>query len=73
MLGNVWEWVQDGPRTYSSGAQVDPVGPPSGNKVRRGGSWNFGVRYARVSYRNYLAPTFRDYFMGFRVLREAIP
>lgn len=45
MHGNVFEFVADWGANYTSGAQVDPIGPPSGYPfplhVIRSGSWEF--------------------------------
>ena len=68
MLGNVWEWCQDGMRDYSSSSATDPVGPEGGSRVLRGGSWNFHPSFVRSAYRYDLDPDFRYYYVGFRVL-----
>ncbi|MBF0339879.1 MAG: SUMF1/EgtB/PvdO family nonheme iron enzyme [Magnetococcales bacterium] len=40
MHGNVWELVSDWYASYSSDAQIDPLGPSSGsNRTIRGGGW----------------------------------
>jgi formylglycine-generating enzyme required for sulfatase activity len=39
--------------------------------VDRGGSWDYGARNARVSYRNDNAPGIRDYYLGFRLARSS--
>jgi formylglycine-generating enzyme required for sulfatase activity len=31
------------------------------HRVRRGGSWLFDPQYARVAFRNYRTPVYRDY------------
>jgi formylglycine-generating enzyme required for sulfatase activity len=70
MHGNVWEWVQDwyGERYYSNSPGTDPKGPSSGsNRVIRGGSWNLNAEYCRSAYRDYIAPDYRYYIMGFRM------
>jgi len=55
MHGNVWEWCFD---RYDSGGSF---------RVSRGGSWGNEAANCRSGYRNRLAPTGRDYFMGFRL------
>lgn len=68
MTGNVWEWCQDRYGSYSSDAQMNPKGPSSGsNRVSRGGSWNYGARGCRVSYRSNFTPTFRSNVIGLRL------
>jgi formylglycine-generating enzyme required for sulfatase activity len=54
MLGNVWEWVNDwyDENYYQNSPSQDPTGPASGQgRVLRGGSWDVGARFVRVSYR----------------------
>jgi formylglycine-generating enzyme required for sulfatase activity len=71
MHGNVCEWCWDWYGTYSSGAQIDPVGAASGAaRVERGGSWYGKAELARSAFRisNYL-PYYRVHFIGFRLVR----
>lgn len=71
MLGNVWEWMNDGYDTYPSGAQVNPTGPASSwYRVIRGGSWNDGPRYVRSSNRLGAMPGVVGVYYGFRVARN---
>ena len=52
MSGNVFEWCQDRYGSYSSNAQTNPTGRPSGGRrVYRGGSWFNKARYCRSSFR----------------------
>ena len=52
MHGNVTEWCEDKPGSYSSAAQTDPGGASSGvNHVRRGGSWWAGPVCCRSARR----------------------
>ena len=68
MHGNVREWTADWYATYSSGAQTDPEGPASGsNRVTRGGSWYSTGTGLRSAYRNHSYPSYRSYYIGFRV------
>ena len=70
MSGNVWEWVWDFHGDYGSNNITDLVGPDSGSlRVFRGGSWIGGAGDARVSYRGYHDPTYRDDYLGFRLSR----
>ncbi len=69
MSGNVWEWCKDWHGPYENTAQQNPKGPSIGSyRVLRGGRWYYSASSCRVAYRNSNDPTFRDYFLGFRVL-----
>jgi formylglycine-generating enzyme required for sulfatase activity len=72
MLGNVWEWTGDRYGTYPA-TVTDPTGATTGaSRVFRGGSWNYGARYARAADRNYYTPDFRSDLLGFRLARIAL-
>lgn len=66
MSGNVDEWCNDWYGDYSSNSQTNPAGPSTGsNRVRRGGSWDAGARFCRVSGR--YAPVYRGSYLGLRL------
>lgn len=70
MSGNVCEWCKD---WYSVSYVLydtdNPHGPSSGSeKVHRGGCWNGGQTYCRVSDRDCNAPRNRNALIGFRVI-----
>lgn len=79
MHGNAWEWVNDwySASYYSTGPNVDPLGPPSGSaRVLRGGSWScvFNTADARSAHRTFGTPDTQnsDYGLGFRLARTTV-
>jgi formylglycine-generating enzyme required for sulfatase activity len=70
MSGNVLEWVNDWYGGYSSGAQINPLGPASGpGRILRGGSFNYVTNVLRSSYRIYITSNYALLDFGFRVAR----
>ncbi|MCC6281804.1 MAG: formylglycine-generating enzyme family protein [Saprospiraceae bacterium] len=71
MSGNVWEWCSDWSGEYYLG-KITPVNPQGAEKgslrVFRGGSWYRPARYCRAALRNYAAPDFRAFNLGFRLV-----
>jgi formylglycine-generating enzyme required for sulfatase activity len=67
MLGNVSEWVADWyVDRYAVDNTTDPQGPASGTYRTLRGSWGFGPRSARASYRSGNAAGNRGDGVGFR-------
>ena len=67
--GNVWEWVEDwyDERYYSKSPDIN--GPSSGgNRILRGGSWDYYARSSRLSYRINYDPDIRFRNYGFRLV-----
>ena len=68
MHGNVMEWCSDWYGDYQTGAQTNPHGPATGSdRVNRGNSWYFDMKFCRSASRNYCDPITRDFTMGFRL------
>lgn len=69
MSGNVWEWTRSLSRPYpyelSDGREDLDV---EGNRVVRGGSFDFLESLLRVAFRYDFDPGFQSYFVGFRVV-----
>ena len=73
MSGNVKEWCWDFYNDiYSSTDWTGPAGASSGSyRVGRGGSWFNDADDCSVACRSHLWPDVRDYYIGFRVVRNA--
>ena len=66
---NVWEWCSDWFGSYSGGSVTNPQGSGSGsNRVVRGGCWYYFAYYCRSAARNFDFPSYRYYYIGFRVV-----
>jgi formylglycine-generating enzyme required for sulfatase activity len=70
MLGNVFEWCQDGRRTYETEKVIDPVGLMDDvARVLRGGSWYDYARGVRAAFRSAYTLDSREGDFGFRCAR----
>ncbi len=71
MLGNVLEWTCSlyAP-DFEAAVQTCEEPAPDRQFVVRGGSWNDEPRNVRLADRHRNRPDFRDYFLGFRLVRE---
>lgn len=72
MHGNVWEWCEDY-YTEDLGKQdvIDPKGPSEGKgRVFKGGGYVFSARDCRSANRYYNMNVFRDFVLGFRVVKS---
>lgn len=68
MSGNIFEWCSDWFGSYEESSQTNPQGPSAGAyKVCRGGAWDSFPRLCRTSARQWFAPTYRFYSLGFRL------
>jgi formylglycine-generating enzyme len=72
MLGNTLQWCGDWFGEYPTDAVTDPVGPTEGKeRVLRGGAFVYGPKHCRVAFRGRSPPDFQNFYIGFRVVREA--
>jgi len=73
ITGNVWEWTSDfySESYYAVSPTENPKGPERGRfKVIRGGSWHSGPMCVQTYYRNGLSPSWVDFAVGFRCVKE---
>lgn len=73
MSGNVREWCWDryDASYYKKSPSENPTGPETGgSRVSRGGGWQYGTKYLRVTDRSIDAPTSLLHYMGLRVVRS---
>jgi len=68
--GNVWEWCRDTFKGYPSEPATDPVVQGAGNRVSRGGGWNYVASYARCANRYAYDPSLRSNSLGVRPARS---
>ena len=70
MSGNVFEWCWDWMGDISNSTPA--TGSASGsNRCKRGGSWYYFASNAQVANRYYTDPSYRNYLIGFRLVRSA--
>lgn len=76
MLGNVWEWCDDGKRVYDAGSVAkDPRGDSDDMyRVTRGGGWRDPASECRSANRGAARrDKVQSYDLGFRVMRALDP
>lgn len=76
MAGNVVEWVQDyyDKEYYRVSPYKNPSGPRDGKFcVIRGGGWHSGKYCNRAVHRNALIPSWVDFAVGFRCVKDIKP
>ena len=74
MIGNVWEWTNDGYGPYSTKASTPPTGASSGEEASvRGCGWYDGAADCRAAMRGRYRLAFRGFYLGFRPARSRLP
>ena len=73
MVGNVWEYVHSIYKDYpydATDGREDNTNTDATLRVLRGGSWNYGISFAPVTYRNNDFRLNPDLNVGFRCAAE---
>jgi formylglycine-generating enzyme required for sulfatase activity len=72
MLGNAWEWTDTcwNPAPPVAPSDRKPIAGPCEQRVLRGGGWVDSPAYVRYDFRFLLDQGDRDFYNGFRVLRD---
>lgn len=68
MSGNVYEWCLDDKREYKEETVEEPIGNGA-DRVLRGGSWGSPAGLCRSASRDGNPPDYRNYLIGFRLVR----
>jgi len=74
MSGNISEWCEDiySSDAYSKHQRNNPIYTEGGSmRVTRGGSWFSVPLYVRSAYRGSYTPVYRNFLIGFRLVRRA--
>ncbi len=66
--GNVWNWTSTIYAPYSEEGLDRESLEAEGERVIRGGSWDYNRRFARCAYRNRNVPVYFYGYVGFRIL-----
>ena len=72
MAGNVGEWCFDeyDINYYTDEPKIDPLGGTGNNRSVRGGNWHAPPSVCRSAQRASIAPEYRSWDTGFRVVRS---
>ena len=70
-LGNVYEWCQERSTNYQPGRTASPISDISDDAPRllRGGAFTGQPADVRSAIRNWIVPTYRNHWIGFRLAR----
>jgi sulfatase modifying factor 1 len=74
MIGNTLQWCSDWYGDYPTGAVENPTGPAEGGqRILRGGAYIYGPRHCRSAFRGRNFANFANFYIGFRIARDALP
>jgi formylglycine-generating enzyme required for sulfatase activity len=69
--GNVREWCWDWYGPYEDSSASNPEGMVTGKyRIARGGSWYNEAVHLRSAYRDGYTSSYRNYYVGFRIVRS---